>query len=124
MGEKEPYDDPSETHGKCPECLARQRKKKHRTHGNNLIDPNKIKAGDVVLVSVKGLDPLSLPIRIQRAKSFFDCMSTVRCPASEGRRDISNSTPRGSSLGRFVKLRCRALTYGGRLTNRHGSVAL
>ena len=28
MGEKEPFDDPSETHSKCAECLEKQRKEK------------------------------------------------------------------------------------------------
>ncbi len=28
MGEKESFDDPSETHGKCPECLEKQKKEK------------------------------------------------------------------------------------------------
>jgi hypothetical protein len=28
MGEKEPYDDSSETHGRCAECLKKQRDEK------------------------------------------------------------------------------------------------
>ena len=28
MGEKVPYDDSSETHGKCPECLKKQKANK------------------------------------------------------------------------------------------------
>ena len=28
IGEKEPLDDPSETHSKCAECLEKQRKEK------------------------------------------------------------------------------------------------
>ena len=27
IGEKEPFDDPSETHGKCPDCLEKEKKK-------------------------------------------------------------------------------------------------
>jgi len=30
MGEKEPFDDPSDTHGKCPECLEKQRQESAR----------------------------------------------------------------------------------------------
>ncbi len=32
MGEKEPLDDPSETHAKCAECLKEQRQEKSPTH--------------------------------------------------------------------------------------------